>query len=97
MDLEDDRLGYLGMSRLSVDKPTVAAGEGYCVAGGLEIALWCDLRAAASDAVFGCFERRFGVPLADGGIQRLPRVVGLGRALNMIETGRPVDADESHD
>lgn len=95
MDLEDDPDGYLGISRMPVDKPTVAAVEGHCVAGGLELALWCDLRVAADDAVFGCFERRYGVPLVDGGTQRLPRVVGLGRALEMIETGRPVEADEA--
>lgn len=97
MDLEDDEGGYLGMSRKRVDKPTVAAVEGYCVAGGLELALWCDMRVAGEGATFGCFERRYGVPLVDGGTQRLPRVVGLGRALEMIETGRPVEADEAHD
>lgn len=95
MDLEDDLDGYLGISRMEVDKPTVAAVEGHCVAGGLELALWCDIRVAADDAVFGCFERRYGVPLVDGGTQRLPRVVGLGRALEMIETGRAVEADEA--
>lgn len=95
MDLEDDADGYLGISRMEVDKPTVAAVEGHCVAGGLELALWCDIRVAADDAVFGCFERRYGVPLVDGGTQRLPRVVGLGRALEMIETGRAVEAEEA--
>ncbi len=65
------------------------------MAGGLEIACWCDLRIADDTAVFGCFERRFGVPLVDGGTQRLPRIVGLGRALDMILTGRPVAADEA--
>jgi enoyl-CoA hydratase len=94
-DLRDRPEGYLGFSRLTVDKPTVAAVAGYCVAGGLEMALWCDLRVAGADAVFGCFERRWGVPLVDGGTQRLPRVVGLSRALDMILTGRPVDADEA--
>ena len=68
---------------------------GYCVAGGLEIACWCDLRIADETAVFGCFERRFGVPLVDGGTQRLPRIVGLGRALEMILTGRPMPAKEA--
>ena len=97
MDLEDDEDGYLGMSRLHVSKPTIAAVEGHCVAGGLELALWCDMRIASEGAVFGCFERRYGVPLVDGGTQRLPRVVGLGRALEMIETGRPVEADEAYD
>jgi enoyl-CoA hydratase len=67
--------------------------EGHCVAGGIEMALWCDIRVAARGATFGCFERRFGVPLVDGGTQRLPRVVGLGRALDMILTGRAVDAE----
>lgn len=97
MDLEDDPDGYLGMSRKRVSKPTIAAVEGHCVAGGLELALWCDMRVASEDAVFGCFERRYGVPLVDGGTQRLPRIVGLGRALEMIETGRPVEAEEAHD
>jgi enoyl-CoA hydratase len=97
MDLEDDPDGYLGMSRMRVSKPTIAAVEGHCVAGGLELALWCDMRVASEDAVFGCFERRYGVPLVDGGTQRLPRIVGLGRALEMIETGRPVEADEARE
>lgn len=94
-DLTDDPNGFLGFTRLSVSKPTVAAVAGYAVAGGLELALWCDLRVAAEDAVFGCFERRFGVPLVDGGTQRLPAVIGLGRALDMILTGRPVGAHEA--
>lgn len=94
-DLVDRPEGWLGISRISVSKPTIAAVEGHCVAGGLELALWCDLRVAAEDAVFGCFERRWGVPLVDGGTQRLPRLVGLGRALDLILTGRPVDADEA--
>jgi enoyl-CoA hydratase len=97
MDLEDREEGWLGCSRLRVEKPTIAAVEGHAVAGGLELALWCDLRVAAEDATFGCFERRFGVPLVDGGTQRLPRVVGRGRALDMILTGRAVAADEAHD
>ena len=92
MDLEDGPGGWLGMTRTRVSKPTVAAIEGHCVAGGLELALWCDLRVAADSATFGCFERRFGVPLVDGGTQRLPRVVGLGRALELILTGRALDA-----
>jgi enoyl-CoA hydratase len=93
MDLEDDEDGYLGFSQKEVSKPTIAAIEGHCVAGGLEMALWCDLRVAARTAEFGCFERRFGVPLVDGGTQRLPHVVGLGRALELILTGRPLDAE----
>jgi enoyl-CoA hydratase len=94
-DLVDDEAGFLGFTRMEVDKPTIAAIEGYCVAGGLEMALWCDLRVAARSAIFGCFERRFGVPLVDGGTQRLPHIVGLGRALDMILTGREVDASEA--
>lgn len=93
MDLENDPEGYLGFTRMSVSKPTIAAIEGYCVAGGLETALWCDIRVAARSATFGCFERRFGVPLVDGGTQRLPRIVGLGRALDMILTGDPINAE----
>jgi enoyl-CoA hydratase len=94
--LHDRDEGPLGVTRLFSPKPTIAAVAGYCVAGGLELALWCDLRVAAADAVFGCFERRFGVPLVDGGTQRLPRLVGLGRALELILLGRPVSADEAH-
>jgi enoyl-CoA hydratase len=96
MDIVDGPDGWLGMSRLHVSKPTIAAVAGHCVAGGLELALWCDLRVAGSDAVFGCYERRFGVPLVDGGTVRLPLVVGLSRALDMILTGRSVPADEAH-
>ena len=96
-DLIDRPDGFLGFTRMIVSKPTIAAVEGYCVAGGLEMALWCDLRVAGAGAVFGCFERRFGVPLVDGGTQRLPRIVGLSRALDMILTGRPVDAGEAND
>jgi len=91
----DGEQGPLGFTRLFVTKPTIAAISGYCVAGGLEIACWCDLRIADETAIFGCFERRFGVPLVDGGTQRLPRIVGLGRALEMILTGRPVHAQEA--
>jgi enoyl-CoA hydratase/carnithine racemase len=87
--------GPLGFTRLLMSKPTIAAVAGYCVAGGLEIACWCDLRIADGTAVFGCFERRFGVPLLDGGTQRLPHIIGLGRALEMILTGRPVLAKEA--
>jgi enoyl-CoA hydratase len=97
MDLEDTPDGWLGFTRNRVSKPTIAAIEGHCVAGGLEMALWCDLRVASEDATFGCFERRFGVPLVDGATQRLPRVVGLGRALEMIMTGRAVEAPEAKD
>jgi len=94
-DLADRPEGYLGFTRLAVGKPTIAAVAGYCVAGGLEMALWCDLRVADTTAVFGCFERRWGVPLVDGGTQRLPRIIGLSRALDMILTGRPVAAEEA--
>mgnify|MGYP000710623552 CR=1 FL=1 len=97
MDLEETEDGWLGFTRKRVEKPTIAAVEGYCVAGGLEMALWCDLRVAAESATFGCFERRFGVPLVDGGTQRLPRLVGRGRALDMILTGRVVDAGTALD
>ncbi|MFB6172974.1 MAG: crotonase/enoyl-CoA hydratase family protein [Haloarculaceae archaeon] len=97
MDLENREEGFLGFTRTRVDKPTIAAVEGHCVAGGLEMALWCDLRVASESATFGCFERRFGVPLVDGGTQRLPRIVGLGRALEMILTGEAVDAETAHD
>jgi enoyl-CoA hydratase len=93
--LRDRDEGPLGITRLVSPKPTIAAIAGYCVAGGLELALWCDLRIATTDAVFGCFERRFGVPLVDGGTQRLPRIVGMGRALELILLGRPVAADEA--
>lgn len=87
--------GPMGFTRLASPKPSLAAIEGYCVAGGLEIALWCDLRVAGSSAQLGCLERRWGVPLIDGGTQRLPRVVGLGRALDLVLTGRLVGAAEA--
>jgi enoyl-CoA hydratase len=93
-EVEGDH-GPLGFSRLSVSKPVLAAVAGYCVGGGLELACWCDIRVADTTAVFGCFERRFGVPLIDGGTQRLPRIVGLGRALEIILTGRPIRAEEA--
>jgi enoyl-CoA hydratase len=91
----DAPAGPMGFSRLTPVKPAIAAISGWCVAGGLELALWCDLRVAAEGARFGCLERRWGVPLIDGGTQRLPRVVGLGRALDLILTGRTVAADEA--
>jgi enoyl-CoA hydratase len=87
--------GPLGFSRLQASKPTIAAVSGWCLAGGLELALWCDLRVATEDAKLGFTERRFGVPLIDGGTQRLPRVIGMGRALEMILTGRIVEAAEA--
>jgi enoyl-CoA hydratase/carnithine racemase len=87
--------GPMGPTRMAFAKPTIAAVEGYAVAGGLELALMCDLRVAADTAVFGVFCRRWGVPLIDGGTVRLPRLIGLSRALDMILTGRPVDAREA--
>jgi enoyl-CoA hydratase len=91
----DDPAGPMGFTRLTPSKPAIAAIDGWCVAGGLELALWCDLRLASAGSTFGCLERRWGVPLLDGGTQRLPRVVGLGRALDLILSGRPVDAEEA--
>lgn len=93
--LEADGDGPMGPSRMVLTKPAIAAIEGHAVAGGLELALFCDLRVVADDAVMGVFCRRWGVPLIDGGTVRLPRVVGLGRALDLILTGRPVNADEA--
>lgn len=87
----------MGPSRLRLGKPVIAAIAGHAVAGGLELALWCDLRVAEEDAVLGVFCRRWGVPLIDGGTVRLPRIVGLGRALDLILTGRPVTAAEAHE
>jgi enoyl-CoA hydratase len=87
--------GPLGPTRLHLSKPVIAAIEGWCVAGGLELALWCDLRIAGRSARFGCLERRWGVPLIDGGTYRLPRIVGLGRALDLVLTGREVDSGEA--
>lgn len=96
LDLDVDHpAGPMGFTRLTPAKPAVAAIDGWCVAGGLELALWCDLRIATPTSVFGCFERRWGVPLIDGGTQRLPRVVGMGRAMEMILTGRAVEAEEA--
>jgi enoyl-CoA hydratase len=87
--------GPMGPTRRLLAKPVIAAVEGHAVAGGLELALWCDLRVASETAVFGVFCRRWGVPLVDGGTVRLPRIVGQGRALDMILTGRPVGAQEA--
>ena len=92
LGLED---GPLGFTRLTPPKPTIAAISGWCLAGGLELALWCDLRIAAAESTLGFPERRWGVPLIDGGTQRLPRIVGLGRALDIILTGRMVAAEEA--
>ena len=92
---EPEGPGLLGISRMTLQKPVICAVEGFAVAGGLEIALWCDLRIASKTAVFGVFCRRWGVPLIDGGTVRLPRLIGHSRALDMILTGRPVAADEA--
>jgi len=93
--VEETGDGPLGPTRMVTVKPVIAAVEGYAVAGGLELALWCDLRVASATAVFGVFCRRFGVPLVDGGTVRLPRLIGQSRAMDMILTGRPVAADEA--
>jgi enoyl-CoA hydratase len=87
--------GPLGFTRLSSPKPTIAAISGWCLAGGFELALWCDLRVATPSARFGYTERRFGVPLIDGGTQRLPRIVGMGRALDLVISGRVIDVEEA--
>lgn len=87
--------GPMGPSRMLLSKPVIAAISGHAVAGGLELALWCDMRIAEEDAVLGVFCRRWGVPLIDGGTIRLPRIIGLGRALDLILTGRPVSAGEA--
>jgi enoyl-CoA hydratase len=88
--------GPMGPTRMVLSKPVIAAVSGYAVAGGIELALWCDLRVAEEDAVFGVFCRRWGVPLIDGGTVRLPRLIGHSRAMDMILTGREVDAAEAH-
>jgi enoyl-CoA hydratase len=88
-------IGPMGPTRLQLSKPVIAAVEGHAVAGGLELALWCDLRVASATAVFGVYCRRFGVPLIDGGTVRLPRLIGESRALDLILTGRAVAADEA--
>jgi enoyl-CoA hydratase len=87
--------GPMGPTRLRLQKPVIAAIEGHAVAGGLELALWCDLRVASEEAILGVFCRRFGVPLVDLGTVRLPQIVGLGRALDLVLTGRPVNAQEA--
>jgi len=94
--MSEDGDGPLGPSRMLLSKPVIAAVEGYAVAGGLELALWCDLRVAARDATFGFFDRRFGVPLVDLGTIRLPRMIGHSRAMDMILTGRAVTGEEAH-
>ena len=93
--LSEDGDGPMGPSRMLLSKPVIAAVEGHAVAGGLELAIWCDLRVAARDAVFGVYCRRFGVPLVDGGTVRLPRLIGHSNALDMILTGRGVSGEEA--
>lgn len=93
--VEEDGDGPMGPTRMQLDKPVIAAVAGYAVAGGLELALWCDLRVMERDAVFGVFCRRWGVPLMDGGTVRLARLIGLSHALDMVLTGRPVEAEEA--
>ncbi|MFE4964062.1 crotonase/enoyl-CoA hydratase family protein [Streptomyces sp. NPDC056660] len=93
----EDGDGPMGPTRLRLSKPVIAAIAGHAVAGGLELALWCDLRVAEEDAVFGVFCRRWGVPLIDGGTVRLPRLIGTGRAMDLILTGRPVPAPEAYE
>jgi enoyl-CoA hydratase len=93
--IDENGAGPMGPTWLQLSKPVIAAVEGHAVAGGLELALWCDLRVAAIDAVFGVFNRRFGVPLIDLGTVRLPRMIGQGRALDLILTGRSVSGEEA--
>src|SRR5918994_2018753 len=97
IDRPERREGPMGFTRLAASKPTIAAISGWCLAGGLELALWCDLRIATETARLGYPERRWGVPLIDGGTQRLPRIVGLGRALDLILTGRIMEAAEARE
>lgn len=94
VDAEGD--GPMGPTRMQLDKPVIAAIEGHAVAGGLELAIWCDLRVAGSDATLGFYDRRWGVPLIDGGTVRLPRLIGHSRAMDMLLTGRGVGAEEAH-
>ncbi|QIS06292.1 crotonase/enoyl-CoA hydratase family protein [Nocardia brasiliensis] len=91
----EDGDGPMGPTRMRLSKPVIAAVSGYAVAGGLELALWCDLRVAEQDSTFGVFCRRWGVPLIDGGTLRLPRIIGTGRAMDLVLTGRAVDAAEA--
>lgn len=94
--IEKEGDGPMGPTRMRLNKPVIAAIAGYAVAGGLELALWCDMRVVEKNAIFGVFCRRFGVPLVDGGTVRLPRLIGLSRAMDMILTGRPVGAEEAY-
>lgn len=92
---QENKSGPMGPTRMELSKPVIAAVSGYCVAGGIELAAWCDLRVADETAIFGVFCRRFGVPLVDGGTVRLPRLIGMSHAMDMILTGRAVDAAEA--
>ncbi len=94
--IEKEGDGPMGPTRMLLTKPVIAAIAGHAVAGGLELALWCDLRVVEKNAIFGVFCRRFGVPLIDGGTVRLPRLIGLSRAMDMILTGRPITAEEAY-
>jgi len=94
--VEKEGDGPMGPTRMRLKKPVIAAVAGYAVAGGLELALWCDMRVVEKNTIFGVFCRRYGVPLVDGGTVRLPRLIGLSRAMDMILTGRPVDAEEAY-
>jgi len=91
-----ESIGYMGISRLLLTKPTIAVISGYCVAGGLELACWCDMRIADESAKFGVFCRRFGVPLIDGGNVRLPQLIGLSHAMDLILTGKEINASEAY-
>lgn len=95
--LENREHGFMGFSHIQTQKPLIAAIEGYAIGGGLELALFCDLRIAAKNATFGCFERRVGAPLIDGATQRLPRMIGIGRALDVILTGREISVEEAYE
>lgn len=97
VDMEGRTYSLMGFSHATVKKPTIAAIEGYCLGGGVEVALWCDLRVAAENATFGMFNRRFGVPFVDGGTQRLPRMIGYSRALDLFLTGRPIDGERAEE
>lgn len=97
VDMRERPYSLMGFSHADIRKPTIAAIEGFCVAGGMEIAIWCDLRVAAADATFGAFNRRFGVPFIDGATQRLPRMIGYSRALDLMLTGRAIDCERAEE
>lgn len=97
VDMRERTYSLMGFSHADIRTPIIAAIEGFCVAGGMEVALWCDLRVAAEDATFGAFNRRFGVPFVDGGTQRLPRMIGYSRALDLMVTGRDIDGETAEE